>query len=125
MRPAAWIVACPRCYAEPGRPCRGHQEPNGVRRVVRAHPRRVALADLHRELAQIAEADARAIVAAEEVIDLATLRERSTAYGALAAICTARLLEDVRVAEQLRQRGLEGEHLRLTEMAQRLRRGDP
>lgn len=69
---------------------------------------------LHRELAQIAEADARAIVAAEEVIDLATLRER----GYLV------LFDEVRVAAQLRQRGQEGEHLRLTELAQRLRRGD-
>lgn len=120
MRPAAWIVACPRCYVEPGHPCRGHQEPNGVRRVVRAHPRRVALADLHRELAQIAEADARAIVAAEEVIDLATLRERCSSLPGYVAC----LLDDVRVAAQLRQRGQEGEHLRLTELAQRLRRGD-
>ena len=79
------------------------------------------MADLFAELAQIAEADARAIAEAEEVIDLATLRERSGDYGALAAICTARLLDDVRVAEQLRQRGQEGEAARLTALAQRLR----
>ena len=77
--------------------------------------------NLYAELAQIAEADARAIAQAEEVIDLATLRERSTAYGALAAICTARLLDDVRVAELLRQRGQEGEAARLAALAQRLR----